>query len=268
MVQAHLEAEWLAGDALESRAVSYAISELVPRHLKRVRDRREDLIDKTLAAVQERLTKEINYWDRRTVELREQERAGRSNARINSARAQQRADELSARLRKRKAELELERQISAAPPVVIGGAVIVPAGLLYQDIAADRIDRRITEEIGMRAVMQAEIALGNDPQDVSDREPYDILSHDREGKQRFIEVKARLAGNDGVELTCNELLTALNSPEQYVVAIVQVEPDGAHHPPRYVFDFAAKFDVKNIPFGSIGMSFSLQTLLGKSEPPR
>ncbi|MGQ9815950.1 MAG: helicase-related protein, partial [Candidatus Roseilinea sp.] len=130
-LQPHLAADWLAAASLEEQARSCAIAELIPDHLARVRQRREELIDKTRAAVQERLTKEIHYWDRRANELRAQERAGRPNARMNSERARQRADELQARLQRRMAELEQERQISAAPPVLVGKALIVPAGLLW-----------------------------------------------------------------------------------------------------------------------------------------
>src|SRR5690606_7719814 len=85
-VQPHLEADWLTGEHLEAVASSYAIAELVPRHLARVRARREELIDKTIAAVRERLTKEINHWDFRAHELRRDEKAGKPNARINSQR--------------------------------------------------------------------------------------------------------------------------------------------------------------------------------------
>ena len=76
----------------------------------------------------------------------------------------------------------------------------------------------------MRAVMEAEIALGNDPTDVSaDNLGYDIESHDpREGRLRFIEVKGRRAGATTVTMTRNEILKALNVPERYILAIVQV----------------------------------------------
>ena len=97
-----------------------------------VRLRKEALIDKTRAAVHERLTKEINYWDHRAVQLKEQELAGRTNARLNSGLARQRADELTARLQKRMAELEQERKVSPLPPVVLGAALVVPLGLLAQ----------------------------------------------------------------------------------------------------------------------------------------
>ncbi len=65
---------------LESRVLAYAAEHLVPSHLGEVRLRKEALIDKTRAAVHERLTKEINYWDYRANQLKEQELAGKVNA--------------------------------------------------------------------------------------------------------------------------------------------------------------------------------------------
>jgi superfamily II DNA or RNA helicase len=84
---------------IEEMAFSYAVEHLVPQHLGEVKERREEMIAKTVAAVRERLTKEINYWDHRANELREQERAGKVNAKINSSKAQQRADDLESRCR-------------------------------------------------------------------------------------------------------------------------------------------------------------------------
>ena len=89
------------------------------QHLQEVRGRRLGWIDKTRAAVKDRLTKEIGYWDHRAEELKLQEQAGRTNARLNSQEARRRADELQARLQKRMEQLDLEAQISALPP---GGA--------------------------------------------------------------------------------------------------------------------------------------------------
>ena len=86
-----LGAEWLAGDGLEGQVNGYAAAELVPQHVAELKARRDALIDKTLAAVQERLTKEVLYWDRRARELLEQERAGKPNFRLNSGRARARA---------------------------------------------------------------------------------------------------------------------------------------------------------------------------------
>ena len=103
---------------------------MVPEHLKEVRDRRRAWIEKARAAVKDRLTKEIGYWDHRAEELKVQEQAGRPNARLNSQEARRRADDLQGRLQKRMEQLDLESQVSALPPVALGGLVVVPAGLM------------------------------------------------------------------------------------------------------------------------------------------
>ncbi len=256
----------LQGDVtLERRAAAHAVEHLVPRHLERVRARRIELIAKTEAAVQERLTKEINYWDLRAAELRAQEQAGKINARLNSQRAQERADRLAERLKQRKAQLAQERQISAAPPIVVGGALIIPAGLIYQAPTQELLDKRITEQIAMRAVMEVEIALGNHPRDVSAQNlGYDIESRDGQtGRLRFIEVKGRRAGAETVTLTYNELYRALNSPEGFILALVEVDNANARRP-RYV---------RNYPFRepdplAASVNFNLRELLSMSEEPK
>ena len=86
------------------------------------------LIAKTEAAVKDRLTKEITYWDHRAEQLKLQEQAGKPNAKLNSAEARKRADDLQARLQKRHGDSKLEAQISPLPPVVLGGLLVVPAG--------------------------------------------------------------------------------------------------------------------------------------------
>jgi hypothetical protein len=250
---------------LEERAVNFAIGTLVPRHLKRVRQRREEHIRKTRAAVQERLTKEINYWDHQANVLREEEQAGKPNAAVNRARAEQRADELADRMERRLQTLDLAKQISATPPVVIGGAVVVPAGLLLGErTPAETLDTRITEAIGMQAVMHAETELGHHPRDVSsENRGYDIESLDpRTGRLRFLEVKGRRAGADTVTVTRNEILTGLNQPEQFILALVMVE-DGEPQAVRYVrqpFGKEPDFNVTSV-------DYNLKRLLARSEEP-
>ncbi len=116
----------------------------------------------------------------------------------------------------------------------------------------------------MRAVMGAEIALGYDPVDVSrDNVGYDILSRDLiDGKQRFIEVKGRRAGADTVTLTRNEILTAINSPEQFILAIVEVE-DGQGGEPRYI----RKYPFSTPDFGVASVNYNIRELLSMSEEP-
>jgi hypothetical protein len=63
-----------------AKAQGYAIAHVVPEHLAEVRGRKLELIAKTEAAVKDRLTKEITYWDHRAEELKLQE-AGRQTQR-------------------------------------------------------------------------------------------------------------------------------------------------------------------------------------------
>jgi hypothetical protein len=152
---------WLKED-LESEALSYAITELVPRHLSEVKQRREEQINKTMAAVNERLTNEITYWDRRAEDLKAQEAQGKINARLNSQKARQRAEELYDRLQRRMHELEQERRISPLPPVVVGGVLVIPQGLLNslegeQPAEPDQFAHETArvEQIAMETVMEA-----------------------------------------------------------------------------------------------------------------
>lgn len=258
---------WLRGD-LEARVLSWAISDVVPRHLSEAKKHREGLVDKTRDAVRERLLKEINYWDHRSEELKAQEQAGK-NPRLNSGLARKRADDLQARLTKRLAELEQERSISALPPVVVGGALVIPAGLLAKlngkpmpTLFAKETAR--VEALAMAAVMAAERQLGFEPRDVSkDRCGYDIESRiPGQGRLRFIEVKGRVAGATTVTVTKNEILTALNKPEDFILALVEV--DGEAVSTRYVrtpFQKEPDFTVTSI-------NYDLPALLAHAEDPR
>jgi hypothetical protein len=123
------ECAWIGRD-LERKAQGYAVAHVVPEHLNEVQSRKLALITKTEAAVKDRLTKEISYWDHRAEQLKLQEAAGRPNARLNSREVRKRADALHGRLEKRMEELKLERQLAPLPPVVLGGMLVVPTGLI------------------------------------------------------------------------------------------------------------------------------------------
>ncbi len=232
IIETFLEKSNLPTD-IEAEATKYAISQIVPQHLQEVKQHKEELIDKTLVAVKDRLTKEINYWDYRAAELKYQEEAGKTNAKINSAKARARADELQARLDRRIDELQQERRLSPLPPVVAGGALVIPVGLLQrlqgkrepQAQMFARETKRV-EMFAMNAVMAAESKLGYEPKDVSSLKcGYDIESRIPEtGVLRFIEVKGRIKGAETVTVTKNEIITALNKPEHYILAIVEVPP--------------------------------------------
>jgi superfamily II DNA or RNA helicase len=269
-----LEEQWL-GDGLERKATEHAIRFLVPEHLREVRTRREALVDKTLEQVQARLLGEIRHWDQRANDLRLREEAGRFGDKLNSTNARKRADELNERLQKRRAELAQERQVSARPPTVLGGALVVPMGWLaaVQPTTATPIlkesplpygppDREV-ERLAMEAVIAFERALGFEPRDVSkENRGYDIESrypvgHAKSGQLRFIEVKGRAAGAETVSVTKNEILTALNKPDDFILAIVFVESGQAAKPCYLERPFDQEPD-----FATASVTFHVKNLIG------
>jgi len=263
------EAAWITRD-LEQQVMNDAIAHIVPEHVREVRERRKVWIEKTRAAVRDRLTKEIAYWDHRAEELKLQERSGRRNARLNSQEARKRADDLQERLNRRMDELAREEQISPLPPKLIGGVVIVPLGLIA--VITGRplpppthpVD---TQAIAARAraiVMDIERRLGYEPTDrESERLGYDIESRvPGTGKLRFIEVKGRITGADAITVTRNEILTALNKPDDYILAMVEFRHDGSHHVRYLRQPFRREPD-----FGVTSVNYEFAELFRRGEEP-
>src|SRR5207244_3475181 len=85
---------------------------------------------KTLAAVNERLTKEIDFWTDKWTKLKEEPEAKQDKLNVENARRT--TEELTGRLDSRKKELQAMRHVVNGTPVVLGGALVVPAGLLRQ----------------------------------------------------------------------------------------------------------------------------------------
>ncbi len=216
--------------SVEEVAREHGIAQVVAQHLEEVRAARTGIVLKTMAAVRARLTSEIQYWDHRAEELRLQELAGKK-PRLNSENARRRCATLEERLERRMAELNRERDIAAQPPVVRGGALVIPAALLQSagapaepDVEARETAR--IEAIAMAHVMATEAAAGRAPRDVSKENcGWDIESREADGRLRFIEVKGRKVGAETVCVTKNELLTCLNKREQYYLALVLVDGD-------------------------------------------
>lgn len=234
--------EWLC-NGVEDEAKKYAIEHLIPVHLEEVKKQKDAILDKTAKAVEKRLTREIQYWDARAVELAQKEKAGKINAKLNAQRASQRADELALRKKERLAEIAKERNITPLSPVITGGALVIPRGLLYQLMKKEspglfgKGDRKRIENAGMQAVIEIEKKLGYVPRDVSaEKCGYDVESFVPVLKRtqangnalRFIEVKGRQKGAETVTVSKNEILTALNRPEEFILAIVEVDGEATH----------------------------------------
>jgi len=270
-----VEADWLKKE-WEHDVMGFALRELVPPHVAEVKRQRLALLDKIETEVKARLQKEINHWDHRAEDLKAQESAGKKT-RLPWQNARDRAERLADRQRARLDALQAERAISPRPPRVVGGALVVPAGLLRklgllvgadaapppgtQDIEA----KRVVERLAIDAVMAAERRLGRVPKDVGELK----LGHDIEsqvpetGDVYFIEVKGRAADAENVVLTKNEVLRALNVPDRFRLAIVLVK-DAAAAEPVYV----DAFDWGQPGFAQTHSTYRLDALLRKGGAPR
>ncbi|WP_445192771.1 helicase-related protein [Sphingomonas sp. Tas61C01] len=273
-----LDEDWLTTE-LEKTAVQFATVELAQAHIAEVRARRLPEIEKVEHEVRARLKKEINYWDSRAFELKEEEKAGKKT-RLNWQNAQRRAEDLAERQKRRMGQLEQERFISSQPPRVRGGMVVIPRGLLdaqaspgpspldgaYQGFSTDAAARRLIELAAMDAVIATERTLGNVPTDVSAQKiGYDVVSYDPATKHlRFIEVKGRVQGADTVMITRQEVITSLHEPDKYILAVVHVE-NGEAGAPRYVRGALSDHEPA---FEHTAIQFNLARLMERAEAPR
>lgn len=165
------------------------------------------------------------------------------------------------------------KNVVSSTPVVIGGALVIPQGLLASlkgdtTFCVDAQARARIEQVAMQAVTQHEQALGNTVKDVSaDKCGWDItarppLKPDGSLPQdRHIEVKGRAKGQDVITVSRNEIFYALNQADKFWLAIVVVDGD----------DYEGPFYVKN-PFtkepdaGVPSVNYEIKHLLSKAEP--
>ena len=265
---------WLSND-LERTATAFATVDLAREHVSDVRARRLPEIEKVEYEVDVRLKKEINYWDARTFELKEQQRAGKKT-RLSWENAERRATDLAERRKRRMVLLEQEKFISSLPPRVRGGLIVIPRGLLdarttsLDDISTmgfsqDPTARQKIELTAMDAVMAMERELGNIPEDVSARKVgYDIASYNPNTcKLRFIEVKGRVDGADTVMITRQEIITSLHEPDKFILAVVKVS-NGVADKPFYV---RGSLDERDPPFDQTAIQYNLKRLLERAARP-
>jgi hypothetical protein len=230
-----LKADWISHQ-LEARALAYAVEHLVPQHTQEVASRRQRQADKQLGAVRERLIREIQYWSDRAIKLDLDVRSGKQ-PRLQPENARRRAEELSARLKQRTAELQAMRHVASSSPIVMGAALVIPAGLLAQRsgspvFTADAEARARVERIAMQAVIDAEQALGHRTKDVSAVKcGWDITVYIDQAQglalERHVEVKGRAVGQDTITVTANEIRHGLNQKDKFVLAVVLVDGEQA-----------------------------------------
>ncbi len=269
-----LNSRWLRADQ-EQQAIALAASTLVPGHFKEVNNRLVAYVDKTLAAVHERLSKEIDFWSDRWIKLKEDLDAGKE-VRVNVENARRTVTDLEGRLENRKRELQLMRHVVNGTPIVLGGSLVVPAGLMRKvrgegeptpGIFADPIARSRIERIAIDAVCKLEESQGCHVVDVSaDKCGWDLTSHppvvnQKQPEPRHIEVKGRAKGASTITVTRNEMLYAFNQGDKFVLAIVLVNEDESHEGPYYV---RRPFD-REPGWGVSSINYNLSELLQKAD---
>jgi len=233
---------WLRA-GVDNLALDWAVEHSMPGQLAAVRDRVTTRVENTRRLVKQRLTQEINYWDARHAELLEAESAGRQ-LKIRPETAFRRARELEGRLEQRLADLARDEELMARPPVLTGGALVIPQGLLdnllgrTSDPARTAKDTALAERRAVDAVLAAERGIGRIPQELPHSNPgYDIQSRTADDHMVFIEVKGRVLGAEEFWVTRTEALTGKNCGTGFRLALVTVHPDGPERDEvRYIVD--------------------------------
>jgi superfamily II DNA or RNA helicase len=267
IVESVLAQPWLKED-LSSLALAWASGHLVKEHFEEVRVRRAAIVKKTLAAVHERLTREINHWSKRANELQTEVKAGKQ-PKMQPEKARRRVEDLKARLESRTRQLEAQLSLSSNPPTIAGCALIIPQGLIDKadgkapGFEADADVRKQIELAAMNAVLEAERRLGHAVKDVSaEKCGWDVTAVTPKGESRHIEVKGRHIDGDTIIVTANEVLEALNQGDKFFLAIVQVDGSKVHGP-YYV---RAPF-TKELEGSAVSVTHSLKDLLERAKPP-
>ena len=138
-------------------------------------------------------------------------------------------------------KLELEKQISALPPVVLGGLIVVPIGLVAGMTGTalpnslQGGDKQASAARARAAVMEVERGLGFEPTDRElERLGFDIESRDlKMGKLRFLEVKGRISGADAVTVTRNEILYPLKATHMIMNRSICEPTKWSFHPGKH-----------------------------------
>ncbi|MFD3006629.1 helicase-related protein [Thermus tengchongensis] len=252
---------WEGWDAagLLARAEAYAATRLAREHLEEVRRFRQAEVDRTLRAVRERLLSEIYHWDSLAAKEAERAKAGKVGASGRAEAARRRADELKERLKRREQELEAARHLQSLPPRLSQAVLVVPP-LDPKATPPEAEAQGRLERLAVEAVLLTERRLGHEPQEMPPGWPgYDVESRTPQGTLRFIEVKGKGPGSEVVTLSRTQILTALNKPDAWFLAVVETDGEKAlkvHYIPTPF--------VREPDFGATSVNYSLKELLAKA----
>jgi len=206
--------------------VQFPLKQQQARERQRLLQIRREYITKMFA-------EQIKRLQHRYMELYRRVQKGDEAARLARDEADRRQKELRQRLREKEAELDRLQVVREGVVRYIGTALVVPmtqtslATQLEQQSAitsGELVRNDEIERIGMDFVMNYEQKQGREPEDISknhDGSGFDIRStHPLTGEIRRIEVKARAAEGEFVELTPNEWLQAHRHGESYWLYVI------------------------------------------------
>ena len=272
VARAVLGEPWLA-PGVEQVATGWAIAHQQSEHLDEVRSRLLPHLEKTETEVRRRLSAESNYLYSEAALLRDRIAAGRATKgrHQNPDRMETVARDLESRLEARLAAIDAEKQLAARSPVVVGAALIIPAGMLDEADFPDHglpVDTTVTERRAVDAVLAAERALGRVPEEMAHNNPgYDVRSTGPDGTTVLIEVKGRVLGAEQFFVTRTEVLTGRNIGAHHRLAMVAVSPHGPEHDEvRYRVDPFSQVTLDG--FAATGVMASWTDEWTKGELPR
>ena len=219
-------------DEVEHRARVVAVEVAAQAHLAQARALTEPRIAKIKAQVHERLTQEVRYWDHRASYLQLQASAGKQPP-MQPEYARRRSDEMAERRRRRLSELDDQARLSSQLPVIVGSALVIPAGLIAEatgeapsDVAARARRQPRSSDSAVDAVLGIENTGWSHGDGDATQQPglRHFVNNDNRPPSAY-----RGEGPTGCletfAVTCNEILTGLNTGENYVLAMVEVSPE-------------------------------------------
>ena len=200
---------------------------------------RKERVELEKSQIEQRLLDAIQKSDDKLARLMTRSDPKPTDA-ANIKKLQLQISDLTNRKRRRLAQLTSEEKLLSMAPVICGSALVLPKGLFLklQGKAVPAVDvaaRRRIERLAMKAVTDAETALGHIVYDCSkENKGWDLESAiPGTGKVRYIEVKGVSNITKEVTVSRNEWLKGHNLGNKFLLAFVVVNGD-QYGEPSYI----------------------------------
>ena len=261
---------WL-NNSLEQTAAQFATNSLAKEHFNTVKSQRIAWIEKIEKSVRERLLAAIQYYEKQRTEIQKKPFFKTQNADL--AKVNNTIDELRQRFNTRTEELGRQKGLISVPPVILGGILVIPQGLINQktgvgEYSTDPAARSIIEKIAMDAVMEHVRSLGYEVFDVSaEKCGWDVTvrrprnsNEERIPDDIHLEVKGRAKDANTITVTRNEICYAINQKEKFWLAIVLVDGDKIDGPHYIRSPFKSEPEE-----GTVSSNYKIDYFLSKEE---